>query len=400
MVFQDFFGENNNELSIIKTLKLQRNPMRLILMLLLLINLLQAKKVALVMGNSDYAQGFLPNPTKDADLIAKNLKSVGFSVTLKKNLKTAYEMEEIINIFAKTLKKDDIAVVYYAGHGVQCNGKNYLMPTKANVAKGGQLKSKAVDLDFLTGGVSDIKLAIVMLDACRNNTFPSCGRTRSRGLVQPNVESNGGMIISFATASNAIALDGNGNHSPYALALTEFMGQAMPIETYFRKVGGKVFSSSEQRPMLKNSFYGKFSFGGVVVPPPPLATSKWITPTNSVCKANGGKIVKGVCRANWKNAKKVCSASGGQLPSRADLHKVIIDCGGIADANSDEESKNLENSSYQICYKQKGFFDNWYYYWSREIYEKDSSNALRVYFGNGDAYWDVKKIDSYVRCVR
>ncbi|CAA6825655.1 MAG: Unknown protein [uncultured Sulfurovum sp.] len=383
--------------------------MRLILILLLTINLLQAQKLALVIGNSNYQQGFLPNPTKDADLIAQNLRSVGFSVTLRKNLKTAYDMEEVINTFAKTLSSDDIAVVYYAGHGVQCNGKNYLMPTKANVAKGGQLKSKAVDLDFLTGGVSDIKLAIVMLDACRNNTFPSCGRTRSRGLVQPNVESNGGMIISFATASNEIALDGNGNHSPYALALTKFMNQSMPVETYFRKVGGEVFRSSEQRPMLKNSFYGSFSFAkkpqvGSVHRPiveaekVDISTSKWITPKDSVCKANGGEIDKhGACKANWNNAKKICSASGGQLPSRDDLKQVVVDCGGIV--NSDwlgkDAEKNKKNSSYQSCYKEKGFSS---FNWTRE--EKDSSYAWIVGFVDGGDGWRYKTDNGYALCVR
>lgn len=117
--------------------------MRIVLIMLLLINLAVAKKVALVIGNSNYNQGFLSNPTKDADLIAQNLRDMGFTVTVKKNIKTAPKMEEIINNFARTLNKDDIAVVYYAGHGVQCRGKNYLMPTKASVVKGGQLHGKS-----------------------------------------------------------------------------------------------------------------------------------------------------------------------------------------------------------------------------------------------------------------
>jgi hypothetical protein len=79
-------------------------------------------------------------------------------------------------------------------------------------------------------------------------------------LVQPKVNSAGGMIISFATAENTEASDGD-EHSPYALALSKFMKQKMPIETYFRKVGGEVFGSSGQRPMLKSNFYGRFSFG-------------------------------------------------------------------------------------------------------------------------------------------
>jgi len=279
------------------------------------------------------------------------------------------------------------------------------MPTTANVVKGAQLKSKAVDLDFLVGGVSEIKLAIVMLDACRNNTYPSCSKSQTRGLVQPTVESEGGMIISFATAPNAIALDGNGDHSPYALALAEFMGQAMPIETYFRRVGGKVFSSSEQRPMLKNSFYGNFSFakGGVVPPPPP--TSKWITPTDGICKANGGKINKhhGVCEANWKNATKICRVSGGQLPSRADLKKVVVDCGGsfLTPKTKDWNSltnKNMDNKSYQSCYKEKGFNSN--YYWSSTTYASYTNGAWVVSFNRGGTYHGNKSHYNYVRCVR
>jgi len=142
--------------------------------MLLLISLATAKKVALVIGNGDYGQGFLPNPTKDADLIAQNLRDVGFSVTVKKNLSTAYQMEKAIDDFAGIVKDDDIAVIYYAGHGVQCKGKNYLIPTKATINRGGQLPSKALNLELVIGAVSDIKLAIIMLDACRNNTYPSC----------------------------------------------------------------------------------------------------------------------------------------------------------------------------------------------------------------------------------
>lgn len=234
--------------------------MRTLLIILLMLNLATAKKIALVIGNGDYKKGWLSNPTKDADLIAQNLRDVGFSVTVKKNLSTAYKMEKAIDDFARIVKDDDIAVIYYAGHGVQCKGKNYLIPTKATIIRGGQLPSKALSLDVVIGAVSDIKLAIIMLDACRNNTYPSCSKSQTRGLVQPKVNSAGGMIVSFATAENTEASDGE-EHSPYALALSKFMKQKMPIETYFRKVGGEVFGSSGQRPMLKSNFYGRFSFG-------------------------------------------------------------------------------------------------------------------------------------------
>jgi len=236
--------------------------MRIILVLLVVLNFAMAKKVALVIGNSNYiTEGYLPNPINDAKLIAKKLRNVGFEVTLKRDIKSADKMKSVINGFLKKLKKDDIAVVYYAGHGVQCRGKNYLIPTKANIVRGGQLQSEALNLDFLIGGLSDIKLAVVMLDACRDNSYPSCGRGKNRGLARPSIPNNGGMIISFATGENEIADDGNGEHSPYALAISKYLEQNIPIETFFRKVGSEVFTTSNQRPMFQSSFYGDFSFG-------------------------------------------------------------------------------------------------------------------------------------------
>ena len=276
--------------------------MRIILIMLLILNLATAKKVALVIGNGDYSQGHLPNPTKDADLIAQNLRDVGFSVTVKKNLSTALKMEKAIDDFAGIVKDDDIAVIYYAGHGVQCKGKNYLIPTKATINRGGQLPSKALNLEVVIGAVSDIKLAIIMLDACRNNTYPSCTKSQTRGLVQPKVNSAGGMIVSFATAENTEASDGE-EHSPYALALSKFMKQKMPIETYFREVGGEVFGSSGQRPMLKNSFYGKFSFGkgGGYVPPTPPPSKDIVTIDGIMYHTK--PFIK---EYTWKEAKRYC----------------------------------------------------------------------------------------------
>ncbi len=122
-------------------------------------------------------------------------------------------------------------------------------------------------------------------------------------------------------------------------------------------------------------------------------TSKWITPKDSVCKANGGEIYKGVCRANWKNAKKICSASGGKLPTREDFFKIIKDCGGIPN----NWSKNFNNSYYQNCYKQNGFSDNWFY-WTSEKY--DSAGSWLVLFKSGDGYWDGKSDMDYALCVR
>jgi len=397
--------------------------MRLILLILLISNLLSAQKVALVIGNSDYNTGRLPNPTKDADLIAQSLRAVGFKVSIQKDLTTASKMKKAINNFAKTLQKDDIAVVYYAGHGVQCKGKNYLMPTKADVVRGAQLASEALDLDFLIGGVSEIKLAIVMLDACRNNTYPSCSKSQTRGLVQPTVADEGGMILSFATAPNDIAQDGDGDHSPYAMALSKYMTQSMPIETYFRRVGGEVYNSTRsQRPMLKNSFYGDFSFVKGSTAYKPTIKNPNITIIGDLMWQGGSnhKPVKKrwITQENY-DAENYMDTSGDtatiycanlslggysdwRLPTVDELDKIVTDCGGEPTKNKSNWlelwDKNGANKFYQSCYKSKGFSSS--DYWSSTTRASNTSRAWNVVFSNGGTYDGNKYGSYYVRCVR
>jgi hypothetical protein len=376
--------------------------MRIILVMLLMLNLATAKKIALVIGNGDYEKGWLSNPTKDADLIAQNLRDVGFSVTVKKNLSTAYKMEKAIDDFAKIVKDDDIAVIYYAGHGVQCKGKNYLIPTKATINRGGQLPSKALSLDVVIGAVSDIKLAIIMLDACRNNTYPSCSKSQTRGLVQPKVNSAGGMIISFATAENTEASDGV-EHSPYALALSKFMNQSLPIETYFSRVGGDVLSSSGQRPMFKSSFYGRFSFGS-------SGGENGIVKIGSLMYQNQ-PFTK---RYTWQEAKNYCSnlTLGGysdwRLPTRAELMKL----GNIELYNYDNSDnwekwydknkhRKYKNSKNHYHFIKKEFIENmpkYSLFWTSE--ERDSSFAWGVNFYYGVGLWNLKADNDYALCVR
>ena len=388
--------------------------MRAILLLLLLLEFGFAKKVALVIGNSNYNKGYLANPINDAKLIAQTLREVGFGVTVKTNLRTKTDMENAINSFVGGVSKHDIVAVYYSGHGVQYEGRDYLMPTGANIVKKGQLPSVSLDVNFLLGGVSDAKLAIVMLDACRNNPYRSFIKGIPKGLGQASINVDGGMIISYATEANNIANDGNGANSPYALALTKYIKSSDPIETVFRKVRGEVsrLTYKEQKPMTKMLFDGEFAFMARYVPTPtptpvppapmprPISTSKWIKPTNSVCRANGGKLYKGICNATWQNAKKICSASEGQLPSRDDFKKVIVDCGGSFTTPRDKDwdsltDKNMANKSYQACYKQKGF-SGWY--WTRE--EKDSSRAWLVGFNSGYDDLLYKSGSHYPLCVR
>ena len=127
---------------------------------------------------------------------------------------------------------------------------------------------------------------------------------------------------------------------------------------------------------------------------------KWISQsaTNNVCKSNGGEIKNEICEAEWSDAKKICSASGGRLPSVDELKRVVRDCGGeIANDIGAIWDKNAYNSSYQSCYKNKRFSST--YYWSTTSNVSDTNNAWYVHFYNGDSNNYAKSNINAVRCV-
>ena len=127
--------------------------------------------------------------------------------------------------------------------------------------------------------------------------------------------------------------------------------------------------------------------------------SKWITPSNPICKKNGGEVTNDGCDANWTNAEKICKASGGSLPSIDVLKKVVTGCRGeLKDDDSAERRRNINNSNYQYCYKKKGFTSN--RYWSSTTYASNTNRAWFVGFYYGYTYINDKSNNSHVRCVR
>ncbi|MBN2824554.1 MAG: DUF1566 domain-containing protein [Campylobacterales bacterium] len=132
--------------------------------------------------------------------------------------------------------------------------------------------------------------------------------------------------------------------------------------------------------------------------------AKWLTPTSTTCATNGGEIDSdGMCKALWEEAKAICSASGGSLPSIEELKEVITGCGGTNTTYGDSNrgsitDKNIANSSYQSCYKSQGFAS--YNYWSATTYAGFTSGAWSVNFYYGYGYWNNKSSSYYVRCVR
>lgn len=124
--------------------------------------------------------------------------------------------------------------------------------------------------------------------------------------------------------------------------------------------------------------------------------SKWISPARRACTKNGGKLESGgICAADWQSAKRICRAAGGRLPNIDELKSVITNCGGEVD----DYDNNKNDSSYQACYKQKGFSAS-DYYWSSSSYVSATKCAWIVKFKNGRTYYDSESTEYYVRCVR
>jgi uncharacterized caspase-like protein len=200
------------------------------------------ESVALIIGNGEYEHTTrLKNPVNDATALAEKLEELGFTVIHGNNL-SKKKIEKQITSFGKLLEKAEISVFFYAGHGLQINGKNYLIPTDFNLDDEVDLSERLVDLDDILGQMaSDECVNLVFLDACRDNPFAndikanlSSGRsltveeTRAikvvgQGLAE--VEGGVGTLIAFATQPGNVALDGSGDHSPFTSGLLKYMGK-------------------------------------------------------------------------------------------------------------------------------------------------------------------------------
>nr|WP_315177585.1 caspase family protein [uncultured Cardiobacterium sp.] len=195
-------------------------------------------RVALVIGNAAYREGALKNPVNDAELISDALKQAGFRVTTVKNANRG-QMEEAIKQFGRELQPDSTALFYYAGHGVQHEGKNYLLPIGAigSIQKPGQIDDRAISAAYVLGAMEDSRIKLVFLDACRDAPF-AFSRSLSRGLAP--MSKSGGTLISYATMPGTTAADGDSRNSPYARSLAKWMREPLKIEDILKQVGSDV----------------------------------------------------------------------------------------------------------------------------------------------------------------
>ncbi len=227
------------------------------------------KRVALVIGNSAYQHvPRLPNPANDAGAVGILFKSAGFdSVEVQENL-GVNEMRRVVRNFSDSVRDADIAVIYYAGHGMETGGINYLIPVDASLRRDIDVEDEAVSLDRLLQVMEPAKrLRLVILDACRDNPFTrSMARTmasRSIGRGLARVEpATSDTLIAFAAKAGLTAADGDGAHSPFTTALLKYLvTPGLDVRLAFGRVRDDVLASTgnKQEPFV----YG--SLGGAVV---------------------------------------------------------------------------------------------------------------------------------------
>ena len=184
---------------------------------------LAEKRVALVIGNGNYSHAAaLANPTNDAALVTTALEAVGFSVVSVMDGDHALMLQSLSK-FGRMAENADIALFYYAGHGLQVAGKNWLLPVSANIESSTDLPASAVSANSVLElmELSGARARIAILDACRNNPLArSLTRATTRGLAKIESSAAGTMIV-FATAPGQVALDGTGNNSPFSKALSQ-----------------------------------------------------------------------------------------------------------------------------------------------------------------------------------
>ena len=232
------------------------------------------RRTALVIGNGAYAGPIaLPNPPNDARAVANNLRAIGFEVSEGIDLNRE-DMKRQVNDFVRNAANAKIALLFYAGHGMQIDGKNYLLPIDTRPADTKDLAAEMTDVDTILAGLDDqIRTNIIILDACRDNpliqkvALASASRSVSvrSGLAAPSGLGKGatigaGTLLAFATAPGQVALDGDGSNSPFSAALTRHIGTpGLEVQSMLTRVRADVVAAtkSKQVPWSNSSLLGE-----------------------------------------------------------------------------------------------------------------------------------------------
>ncbi len=238
-------------------------------------------RLALVIGQSAYRSvPALPNPANDARAVTQLLTDSGFEVSTASDLSQGQMREAVSDFAGKVAAKgaDTVALVFYAGHGLQIDGENFLVPVDIDPKREADIPIQAVRLNDILNTLTSVpsKMRILMLDACRNNPFPEL-KTAGSGLAIVDAKIGApGTYLSFSTSPGAVAEDGSGNNSPYTNALLAAgREQNIPIEETFKRVRLAVNKVTEgrQTPWDSSSLTEDFRFSGASVAGPKLAAA-------------------------------------------------------------------------------------------------------------------------------
>ncbi len=266
-------------------------------------------RVALVIGNGAYTDmGSLRNPANDAKLMAKTLKKLGFDVTLALDVDQK-EMRRRIRDFGAALiagGPHTTGLFYYAGHGVQVDGENFLVPIGADIKAEGDVSIEAVSANTVLaqmqyGNTDGVNL--VFLDACRNNPLSRSFRAGTRGLAR--LDAPRGSFVGYSTAPGDVSVDGDGANSPYALALSaEMQKPGEAIEEVHRAVRLQVLDATnkQQTPWDSSSLTATVTLAGAAQPVAVAAPAPVVTPAPAAAPAISAIGAQGAA-IDWENVK-------------------------------------------------------------------------------------------------
>ena len=235
------------------------------------------QRVALVIGNASYAHApSLANPLNDATDIGASLERLGFAVTHLPNAGYS-ELRRGLQQFSLAASASEMAVVFYAGHGIEVDKRNFLIPVDARLLSDGDVEFEAVPLDLLSRAVERAKgLRLIILDACRDNPFAVAmqrsGATRSIGRGLASVEPSGETLVAYAAKEGTVASDGEGRNSPYTTALLAHLEEpGLEVGLMFRKVRDAVLATTggRQEPFVYGSLSSEGAYFAALPEPEP-----------------------------------------------------------------------------------------------------------------------------------
>src|SRR5712691_3391855 len=308
-------------------------------------------RTALVIGNAAYSEdiGSLKNPGNDATDMAATLRQLGFVVTLVKDA-THQRMAEAVEDFSRQLRPGSVGVFYYAGHGAQVGGRNYLIPLGARLTTEAVVPYQAVAAEEVLARMDaagqNKSLNIIILDACRNAPFMRGWRSPLRGLAP--MQATGGSLVAYATSPGAVAQDGTGRNGTYTRHLLRFMTEPnLPVELMFKQVRSAVEqeTNGQQIPWELSSLRENFTFNPVaggttstpVVSMPAVATPPASPPPSP---SGGTQVAVGVYPQSPAAPKTLHNSIGMEF--------VLIPAGTFQMGSNDSDTHNDEKPVHTV----------------------------------------------------